>query len=207
MFPQSFQMPASVVLLVGGAIACFGGFRLFRFVLGVYGFILGALMGSSMMGTGEIWMTLAAAAAGGVVGAVVFVAGYFVGVAIIGAGVAAWIVNVLWTHGDPHPAVLVVAAAIGAYAAMSFQRHVIIVGTSFGGAWTMMVGAVALMAGKSARAASATGDIWVVYAGYAGPDKIWIYGAWVVISLVGVYVQLRTSSMSGKKKAKRRDTR
>jgi hypothetical protein len=180
MLPLSFQVPASVVLLAGGAIACFGGFRLFRFVL--------------------TWMTLVAAGAGGVVGMVVFVAGYFVGVAIIGAGVAALIVNLVWTHGDPHPAALVVAAALGAYAAMSFQRYVIIVGTSFGGAWTMLVGAVALMAGKSARAASATGDIWIVYPGSAGGDKIWMYGAWIVISLVGVFVQMRGSSMTGKKK-------
>jgi hypothetical protein len=205
MLPLSFQVPASVVLLAGGVIACFGGFRLFRFVLGVYGFIIGALIGSSMMGTGDAWMTLAAAAAGGVVGAVVFVAGYFVGVAIIGAGVAALVVNALWIRGDPHPVALVIAAAIGAYAAMSFQRHVIIVGTAFGGAWTMLVGAVALMAGKSARAASAAGDIWPVYPGNAGFDSVWVDGAWVVISLVGVYVQLRSSSTTGKKK--RRDKR
>jgi len=204
MLPLSFQVPASVVLLAGGAFACFGGFRLFRFVLGVYGFIIGALIGSSMMGTGEMWMTLAAAGAGGVVGAVVFVAGYFVGVAIIGAGVAALIVNVLWIRGDPHPVALVVAAAIGAFAAMSFQRHVIIVGTAFGGAWTMLVGAAALMAGTSARAGFATGDIWVLYPGNAGPDTVWVYGAWVVIGLVGVYAQLRTSS-SSRKKGKRRD--
>jgi len=205
MLPLSFQVPASVVLLAGGAFACFGGFRLFRFVLGVYGFIIGALIGSSLTGTGEMWVTLAAAGAGGVVGAVVFVAGYFVGVAIIGAGVAAIIVHLLWIGGDPHPAALVVAAAIGAFAAMSFQRYVIIVGSAFGGAWTMLVGAAALMAGKSARGASATDDIWVLYPGDAGRDTAWIYGAWIVIGLVGVYAQLRGSSTSGKKKGKRRE--
>jgi hypothetical protein len=141
------------------------------------------------------------------VGAVVFVAGYFVGVAIIGAGVAALIVNLVWIHGDPHPAALVVAAAIGAYAAMSFQRHVIIVGTACGGAWTMLVGAVALMSGRSARAAAAIGDVWVVYPGSAGPNPVWVYVAWAVISLVGIYVQLRGSSMTGKKQGARRGKR
>ena len=143
MLPLSMQVPASVVLLAGGAIACFGGYRLFRFVLGVYGFILGALVGSSMVGTGEVWVILlAGAGAAGPSGALVLVAGYFVGVAIIGAGMAAFVVNLAWRPfgGEPHPVALVVAAAIGAFAAMSFQRHVIIVGTAFGGAWTMLVG-------------------------------------------------------------------
>ena len=48
MLPLSIQVPASVVLLAGGAVACFAGYRLFRLVLGVYGFILGALVASSM---------------------------------------------------------------------------------------------------------------------------------------------------------------
>jgi len=75
MVPLSIQVPASVVLLAGGAIACFGGYRLFRLVLGVYGFILGALIGSSMAGAAETWMVLAGAAAGGVIGALALVAG------------------------------------------------------------------------------------------------------------------------------------
>ena len=84
------QVPASVVLLAGGAMACFGGYRLFRLVLGVYGFILGALVGSSMVGAAEyVDARWPAAAAGGAIGALALVAGYFVGVAIIGAGLGA----------------------------------------------------------------------------------------------------------------------
>jgi len=92
-----------------------------------------------------------------------------------------------------------VAAAIGAFAAMSFQRYVIVIGTAFGGAWTMLVGAAALMLGKGARAASAAGDLWVLYPDAANPDRLWVYVAWMVISLVGVYVQLQ----GGGKKSRR----
>ena len=55
MLPLSIQVPASVVLLAGGAVACFAGYRLFRLVLGVYGFILGALIASSSIGAGDTW--------------------------------------------------------------------------------------------------------------------------------------------------------
>ena len=205
MLPLSMQVPAAVVFLAGGAIACFGGYRLFRFVLGVYGFILGALVGSSIAGAGAAWTTLAAA--GGAIGALVLVVGYMVGVAIVGAGIGALIVNLAWNPfgGDPHPAALVVAAAVGAFVAMWFQRHVIIIATAFGGAWTMMIGVTALLVGKGARAGATGGDMWVVYPGTAGPDAAWTYGAWIAISLVGMYVQLHASSGSKGKKDKKKE--
>jgi len=37
MLPAAYATPAAVILLVGGLLACFAGYRLFRFVLGVYG--------------------------------------------------------------------------------------------------------------------------------------------------------------------------
>ena len=61
MLPLSLQVPASIVLLAGGVVACFAGFRLFKLVLGIYGFILGALVASSMVGTAETWALVAAA--------------------------------------------------------------------------------------------------------------------------------------------------
>ena len=206
MLPLSFQVPASVVLLAGGAIACFGGYRLFKLVLAVYGLILGALVGSSMAGAAETWVVLAAAAAGGTVGALALVAGYFVGVAIIGAGLGALLVTLAWKPfgGDPHVAAVVVASAIGAFVAMSLQRYVIVVGTSFGGAWTMLVGAAALMLGKGATAASAAGDMWVVYPSSAGPDRVWVFVAWIAISLVGMYVQLHTGAGRSSRKKKQK---
>lgn len=191
MLPLSFQVPASVVLLVGGAVACFGGYRLFRLVLAVYGFILGALVGSSMIGAAESWMVVAAAGVGGLVGALALMAGYVVAVALLGGGIGAIVVNLAWRPfgGEPHIAALLIAAAVGAFAALSFQRYVIIVGTAFGGAWTMLAGAAALLGGTGASS-SAVGDVWVVYPTVGAPDRLWVFIAWIGISLVGMYVQL-----------------
>ena len=50
MLPQALGLPAAVVLILGGAVTCFAGYRLFRFVLGIYGFILGAMLASSFAG-------------------------------------------------------------------------------------------------------------------------------------------------------------
>jgi hypothetical protein len=206
MLPLSIQVPASVVLLAGGAIACFAGYRLFRLVLGVYGFILGALVASSIVGTGDAWTIILAALAGGAVGALILLVGYFVGVALVGAGVGALLITVAWKPfgGEPHWAALLAAAALGAIAAMSFQRHVIIIATAFVGAWTMLAGASTLMLGKGARAASSVNDIWVVYPNSGGQSGMWIYVVWIAAALVGLYVQLHTSGKAARARRKKK---
>jgi len=204
MLPLSYQLPAAVVLMAGGVVTCFAGYRLFRFVLGAYGFVLGALLASSMVGAAaNTWVVMASAIGGGVAGALIMVVGYFVGVALVGAGTAALLLNVIWTplRGEPHWALVVVTAAIGAILAIRFQRYVIVAATAFGGAWTMLVGLSALMAGKGAKAVSASTDIWVLYPGTAVSSTAWAYVAWIVISLIGMYVQFHTG---GKKKQKRK---
>jgi hypothetical protein len=193
--------------MAGGVVTCFAGYRLFRFVLGAYGFILGALVASSMVGTADTWAIVVSALAGGAVGALILVAGYFVGVALIGAGTAAFLLNVIWTPlrgGDPQWVVVIVVAALGAFVAIWFQRHVIVAATALGGAWTMLVGFGALMAGKGAKAASASTDVWVVYPSAAASPATWVYAAWIVVSLVGMYVQFHSG---GKKKQKSKSSK
>ncbi len=45
---------------------------------------------------------------------------------------------------------------------MVLQRYVIIVATAFGGAWTVIVGGLAL-AGDAVSTAAASGDVWILY--------------------------------------------
>ena len=152
MLPASLQMPAAIVLLAGGLIACFAGYRVFRIVLGIYGFILGALFASSAMGTEHtLWMVLAALL-GGIVGALILIAAYFVGVALLGAGVGALAASLIWAAigREPHALVVILFAIAGALAALALQRYVIIGATAFGGAWTVIVGGLALLGDRTA---------------------------------------------------------
>src|SRR4029079_217126 len=136
MLPASYGFPAAVVLIIGGAIACFAGYRFFRAVLAIYAVILGARMASSMMGVNNGLGMIVAALVGGIIGAVVLVLAYFVGIALVGAGLGALIAHQVWywVHpGDPPTLLVIAAALLGAIAAMVVQRYVIIVGTAFGG--------------------------------------------------------------------------
>ena len=65
MLPATYQLPAAIVLLTCGIVSCFFGYRLFRTVLAVFGFILGALAASSVWGVSDTWPMLAAAVVGG----------------------------------------------------------------------------------------------------------------------------------------------
>ena len=50
MLPASLALPTAVIFAAGGLLACFFGYRLFRIVLGIYGFILGAMVTTSLVG-------------------------------------------------------------------------------------------------------------------------------------------------------------
>ena len=121
MLPQAYELPAALVLVLAGALACFAGYRLFRYVLALFGFILGAMIASSTMGISNTVGMIVAALVGGLVGAAILMFAYFVGIALVGAGVGALVAHFGWApfgSGDP-PVLLVIGLAVaGAIAAM-----------------------------------------------------------------------------------------
>jgi uncharacterized protein DUF4203 len=192
MLPASFQTPAAIVLLIGGLISCFAGYRVFRIVLGIYGFILGALLASSAMGTEHtVWM-IVAALAGGVVGALILIGAYFVGVALLGAGIGALAASLIWASlgREPHAFVVIVFAVAGALGALALQRYVIVGATSFGGAWTTIVGGLALAGNRLAVDAAAHNNVWLAYPMNPAPGQNWVLIAWLGLGVIGAVVQL-----------------
>jgi hypothetical protein len=206
MFPSSYAAPIAVIFIVGGLLSCFAGYRLFRVVLGIYGFMLGAAMTTTMVGSGGGMFTLVlAAVVGGLVGAVLMIAAYFVGVGLVGAGLAALVLNVGWhalRHTDPPIPLLVIVAVLGALLALSVVRYVVVFGTALAGAWTAMLGGLALSSPAALRAASAP-DTWVVYPSGPIPFRWWMPIAWLAVALAGIIVQLSTTTkIAGAKKSK-----
>jgi hypothetical protein len=191
MLPASLQMPAAVILLLGGLLACFAGYRVFRIVLGIYGFILGVLLASSIVGTDHTLWTILASLGIGALGALALIGAYFVGVALIGAGLGAGLANLIWAGmgGEPHVVVVIVLAIAGALAALALQRYVIIVATAFGGAQTMVVGAAAIL-GNRAAAETAARTVYSVYPLDPMPGTSMDAGASLILGIAGVLVQL-----------------
>jgi hypothetical protein len=201
MLPHAYELPAAIFLLVAGIVTCLAGHRLFRFVLAIWGFILGAAIGSSMMGVGNAFYMVVAGLVGGILGALALVFAYFVGVALVGAGLGALVAHVGWSQfgtGDPPSVVIIVASVAGAIGAMVLQRYVIIIGTAFSGAWLAIVGAIAASGSLGSPATRpAAGDVWILYPLTPAPGQRWVIIAWVVAGLIGTAVQL---NFPGKKR-------
>ena len=192
MLPVSYQLPAAIVLVIGGVVACFFGYRLFRIVLAIAGFILGGFLASSIFGMSDTGPMVVAFLVGGLVGAGILFAAYFVGVALIGAGLGAVVANLIFAAGDrdPHFLVVVFMSILGAAGAMYLQRYFIIVGTGFGGAWTLIVGVMAMIGDQAALAAAAANNVWVAYPMNPAPGQPWVPFAWLALGAIGTGVQL-----------------
>jgi hypothetical protein len=201
MLPASLQTPAAIVLLLGGLISCFAGYRVFRVVLGIYGFILGALFASGAMGTEHTMWMIVAALVGGVVGALILIAAYFVGVALLGAGIGALAASLIWASLGREPGALVVIlfSIAGALGALALQRYVIVGATAFGGAWTIIVGALALTGTRVTLDAAARNNVWLAYPMNPAPGQYWVLLVWVALGVAGVIVQLMITGNAKKK--------
>jgi hypothetical protein len=176
MLPPFYALPAAILLILGGALSCLAGYRLFRLVLGIYGFILGAMIASSMMGVTNTTGMIVAALAGGIAGALILVFAYFIGIAL--------------GSGAP-PALMVISLSIlGAVGAMLLQRYVMIVSTAFGGAWMVIVGGLEAAGDRGAGRAASAGDVWILYPLTPSPGHQWVPLAWIVLGLIGTGVQL-----------------
>jgi hypothetical protein len=195
MLPGSFHLPTAVILLVGGLCSCFAGYRIFRFVLAFFGFVFGVLFVSAAMGSDQTLWMIVASLVGGIIGALILFAAYFVGVALIGAGLGAGLAMLLWAAVGREPGIwpVVILAVIGAVGALAVQRHVIIVTTAFAGAQTTVIGAAELIGRKSFD----TRQMFHVYPLDPMPGTRWDLVAFIVLGLFGLLVQL--NSKGGRK--------
>jgi hypothetical protein len=202
MLPQSYELPAAILLVLGGALSCFAGYRLFKIVLGIYGFVLGAMLASSTMGVTNTTGMIVASLVGGVCGALLLMFAYFIGIALVGAGLGALVAHVAWSSvgkgGDPPAVAVVLLSILGSVCAMFLQRYVIVVATAFGGAWTVIVGGLAVSGDRGAARAATAGNVWILYPTSPAPGQRWVPVAWIVLGLIGTVVQLGMTR--GKKK-------
>ena len=193
MLPRAYMLPAGILLVLGGTLACFAGHRLFRVVLGIYGFIFGAMIASSVMGVSNTVGMVAAALAGGVIGALILVFAYFVGIALVGAGVGALVAHLGWSWmqaGDPPAVAVVVASICGALGAMIVQRYLVIVATAFGGAWTIVVGGLTVLSARAGVRGRAAEAPWILYPFTPVENRQWVIVGWIALGLIGTFVQL-----------------
>jgi hypothetical protein len=202
MVPTTYQLPVGALLIAVGLLACFAGYRLFRIVLTVYGFVLGALFASTLVAPSDTFAMLVALGVGGVVGALIMYLGFVVGVALVGGGLGVTLVHAGWTAWrgtEPGAIVVIFAAVAGATLATALQRQIVSVATAFLGAQTAVAGTVAALAAYGAKKPGSD-DVWVGHLGIPAIGLKWQFLAWVVLGLAGAIVQLNSGGPKQPKK-------
>ncbi len=186
----SLQLPVAVILLAGGLVASFAGYRLLRALLALYGFAGGVILTPIIAADLGTWQLIAATLAGGLAGAALAIGLYLAGVAFLGAGLAVFVLN-LAVEGDPDARLLLAISIGGALAMLVVRRYVLIVGTAFLGGWTAIVGAMALSRNEAAIAAT-RGDLSQLFPIVPIDGQTPFAIGWLVLGLCGALVQLRT---------------
>jgi hypothetical protein len=146
----------ALVMVVIGAVACFAGYRVFRVLLALQGFIAGVILGLALANSIPLapdqltTVRLILGLGGGLIGAAVAWLLFIVAVFLSGAAFGVLIANAVATNtGDPSRLVLIlVLALVGGIVALSFQKLFIVVSTAFGGALLAVSGAYRFLTGQ-----------------------------------------------------------
>ena len=131
--------------IVLATVWCFFGFRIFRFVLGVMGFILGAAAAGAIafeFSEGREMIAIGAAILGGILGAGIMFVLYILGVFVIGAVLGGLVAFSAFTYVGEDPDILItlITAFVVGVVAMFLKRFMIILATSLSGAWIVVTG-------------------------------------------------------------------
>ena len=174
-----------------GALQCFFGYRLFQFILGLIGFLLGSALTIAIGSTfsQEVILVLLLGLVGGVIGAALMTALYYIGVFLIGSllggilGIALYAVAEI----NPDPAALLILAVISGVIALIFQKFMIIVSTGFGGAWIVVTG-IAYFIAQTVYLSNLEQTFRS-----GGSILYTILLCWLALGFMGVIVQYRSS--------------
>jgi hypothetical protein len=190
------EMPAVVALipLAIGVISCFWGYRLFRVILGIIGFIMGGFLAGSFafgLSGGSVVVTVIASIVGAIVGGLLVSVVYYIGVFLLGA-LGGWMLGGIVAGMSGQATALVagiVLAVLGGILALVFQRIIIIAATACVGSWNVI----------SALYVLSTGTLYSPLVFWrpgrllhlSGARFFFVLAIWLVLSLAGIVFQIR----------------
>jgi hypothetical protein len=185
---------AAAVSVLAGVLICYWGYRIFRVMLGIAGFIAGMwlfyLVGVHFTGHAGV-LTIVLMIFGGLIGASLSVAFYFIGVFLIGA-LGGWHVGLLIAGATGTVFLLVipiVLAVIGGILAIFFQRLIVTVSTAFIGAWAVVAGGFYLL-GSGMPPVELFSRPSQMIATLRGMNPLFVL-VWLVLAVTGIVYQYR----------------
>jgi hypothetical protein len=190
-----------ILLIIFGLLNCFFGYRLFKVMLVLWGFLLGVAVGAIVAGNvteGQTLWLVVGALVGGIAGAVLLRSLYLVGVFIVG-GVAGWLlansIGTLLSFEMPL-LVLIIVAVVGGIAALILQRVAIVLATAIAGGWSIVRGLSLLLTGNEPPSADVSGI--AAAEPQVGLPILIVLGLLAIFVIVGAVIQFRTTDKEAK---------
>lgn len=135
----------SSLFILTGLLICFFGYRIFRFVLAVAGFIIGASFIAGVAYTltegQDLLVIIIAGIAGGFISALALLFLYSAGVFILGAlfGIVLFSGTSIFINYNISPIIYIIPAVLCGVLALLVQRFMLILITSLIGAWIAVI--------------------------------------------------------------------
>jgi hypothetical protein len=198
---------AGLISILLGIANCFFGYRIFRVLLGIIGFIGGAAAGLAIIqalvvagnisSSGSLLYYILAALIGGAIGAVLLIFVYFIGVFLLGALMGlllgSYIAQAVGGGDNVILIAAIVLALVGGILALILQRAVIIIATAISGAYSIVWG-IALLVSPGVVTRMLSGQTAIMQSA-----PVLLLVGWVILAIAGMVVQF---AWTGKKKPK-----
>ncbi|MBN1355567.1 DUF4203 domain-containing protein [bacterium] len=183
------SLPATQIIgILFGSVNCFFGYRIFRILIGIWGFFTGITSGMwisdtmGFYGIGKWIITLLL----GIIGAALVSLLYFAGVFLLGALFGYFILNLTAVH--LHLTLswiwIAVCSLLGGLAALGIQKPILILGTAYTGAWLAVISALSYLLNKPPWMIDLPGDL---------PQTTQLFSliSWLAIGTLGMAFQAK----------------
>ena len=197
---QLAQISAAILSITLGSINCFVGYRFFRILLSIWGFIAGAVLFGSIASNldASALIIVIAALLGGLGGVALVNLLFMVGVFLMGALMGASLVVAFTSLTNLQDVTLlfliVVAALIGGVLAVWLQRPLLVLATAITGALTMVAGVVVLLTPQPIA------DAETVVNNLNQDAQFVAFAVWALLAVFGAFYQFRTSPKNARRK-------
>jgi hypothetical protein len=192
--PHDLLNAIVLLAILVGTIQCFFGYRIFKVILGLTGFLMGGALAASVgyALSQAVVVAILAGLVGGVIGASLMIVLYYIGIFLMGAFFGGLIGTAVFMAIQNHPepvawlifaVISTILAIIAGVLALIFQKLMIIIATAFAGAWGVVTGIAYFTTGVI----DPTNIDRML--GLKGAQLYTILLSWLALGIVGVIVQ------------------
>jgi len=182
----------AIALIASGMITCFFGYRLFKVVLAIIGFVTGGALAWTVLtaaGYGQ-WVTIVGSCLAALVGGVAMFSLFFAGVFLFGCAMGLLMAVVILSAIGSELTVVVVSifALVNGLVTLWFRKVLVVASTALTGAWSVLSGVAYFVGDLDLVGALAEPELLRAQGGFYYA----VLALWLLLGISGIAIQMRT---------------